>query len=234
MIKGLPEDDFWEHNWALRYVTEVADLIAAHGEEKAGRYMWAIWLFCSPRSDLFELEPEDKIEAIKMNYLKEPDFYWPEREVFVKPKKKPAKRKPKKDDDFDDDDEEMDGVEMDDDDEEEFDIDKIKLTIGFKEKDLDFKEVDLNIEFYRAMQAFPVYAMSVEEADYYGLVRLRQMARARAEWLNGKDMASAIKALSSSSPDMDKMKARYLTWKEQETRSGGDVQSGGASRRKKN
>lgn len=234
MIKGRPGENFWEQNWGLRYVTEVGAMIDEYGEDDAGEYMWAIWLYCHPSSDIFEADPKDKIEWIKLNHLKDEEFVWPEREIFYvppKPKRKPARKRRKKDEDFDDE-EELDGVEMDED-EAIIDIDRIKLTVGFKEKDLGWRDpVDNNV-FYRALIAFPKYAMSVEEQDYYGLVRLRQMSRERAEWLNGKDMAAVVKQLASSSPDLDKMKSRYLSWKEQQVNSSGDVQSGGASRRKK-
>lgn len=232
MIYGDPEDDFFEMNNAFRYITEVKALIDEFGEYRAGRLMWAIWLYCHPSSEIFEMDSEDKIEWIKLNYLKIPEFIWPERKIIVKKKPEPKRRGRKSDEDYDED--EMDGIEFDGNgDDDEFDIDKVRITVGYKDKDLEVNQVIDNVNFYNAMEAFPTYSMSVEELDYYRLVRLRNLAATRAEYLNGKDMAAAIKQLASSSPDLDKMKSRYLTYKDSQAKSSGDVQSGGASRRKK-
>lgn len=230
MIRGTPEDDFFEMNNAFRYITEVKALIDAFDEYRAGRLMWAIWLFCHPSSEIFEADDQDKIEWIKLNYLNLPEFVWPERKIVAKKKPKKESKRGRKDEDFDEDD--IDGLEYEGNgDDDELDLDKIKITVGYKDKDLEVKYVVDNIEFYNAMEAFPSYAMSIEELDYYRLVRLRNLAAQRSEYLNGKDMAAAIKQLASSSPDLDKMKARYLSWKEEQTRTGGEVQSGGASKR---
>lgn len=227
MIKGTPDDGkFFDLNRDFKIIPEFAALIAVYGLETADQYCWAIWYVHHPSSSIFELDPADKIEWVKETYLNDPDFEWPEKEIKieVKPRKKGRpKKKGKKD---------M-GVEFDDD-EEEDNIDMAQLNlVGFKDTDLMFELTGVHREFYAVIEIFPLVAMSIEERDYYMLVRLRHMAMMRAEYLNGKDMASAIKQLASSSPDLDKMKTRYLSWKESGVKSGGEVQSGGASRRKK-
>jgi len=233
MIHGTPEDLFFDKNGAFRYITEVAALIELYGEERAGRYMWAIWLVHHPASEIFELEPEDKIEWVKLTYLKEPDFEWPgEQAVLTKPpKKKPAKRgRPKKkglDDDFDDEEIEEDNFTID------IDLDDKKFK-GFKDGDLMFVETGVHLAFVDVIKIFPRIAMSIEERSYYGLVRLRDIAMYRSEFLNGKDLAAAIRQIAGANSDLDKMKSQYLTWKEDGGgKSSGDIQSGWGSTHKR-
>ena len=226
MFYGTTEDEFFDKNPEHKYVPQVAALIEAYGKEKAGRYMWAIWLVHHPGSSLFEMAPEDKIEWVKATYLNDPDFEWPDKKItIVKPEKKKPKKKKGLDDEYDDEEIEDDDFEI--------DINDRKFR-GVKDKDLLFEETGTHQAFYDVIEIFPLIAMSFEERDYYGLVRLRDLARMRAEYLNGKDMAAAVKQLASSSPDLDRMKAKYLTWQESgSARSSGEIQSGwGASLKK--
>src|SRR5688572_20386681 len=174
MIHGTPDDPFFEKNHAFKYITECDALIELYGEERAGKYMWAIWLVHHPASEIFELDPEDKIEWAKLNYLKDPEFEWPSMEpVMLKPpKKKPAKRGRKKkglDDEFNDDEVAEDNFEID------IDLTDKKFK-GFKDGDLMFIETGVHIAFLDVIKVFPQIAMSIEERSYYGLVRLRDIA----------------------------------------------------------
>ncbi len=89
MINGKPADGpFFELNKDLRYVPEFSDLISAYGEEKAGRYMWAIYLIYHPDSELFDMSPDDKVKTVQEGYLKETFVQWklfiPAIDVFPK------------------------------------------------------------------------------------------------------------------------------------------------------
>lgn len=71
MIKGTPEDNFFEKNPHLRYLTPVRNLIGQYDEVLANKYIWAVYLMLSPDSDLFYLDPEDRWYEIQNNYLKD-------------------------------------------------------------------------------------------------------------------------------------------------------------------
>ena len=230
MIYGTPEEDFFEHNRDLIVVPEVKKLVDVYGRELAGKYMWAIWYVCHPGSTIFELDPVDKIEWVKLTYLEDPDFEWPEKKivVHVKPPKKKGRGRKKKEEDFDEDD-----IELEFDDNGEIDLARMELT-GYRDTDLMFELTGVHKEFFDVIEIFPRIAMSVEERSYYGLVKLRDLAMVRAEYLNGKDMSSAIRQIAGANADLDKMKEKYLSWKnDQGNKTGGDVQSGWASTRKK-
>lgn len=240
MIYGNPDGNFFDDNRDLIVVPEVRALVDVYGSNLAGRYMWAIWYVHHPSSTIFELDPQDKIEWVKQTYLEDPDFEWPEKKIVVKVRPKRGKKKPAKKgrkgktavDEFFDEEEEM-GVEVEMNDDGEIDIERMKLT-GFNDTDLMFELTGVHREFYDVIEVFPRIAMSIEERSYYGLVNLRDLAMERAKWLNGKDMAAAIRQIAGANADLEKMKEKYLSWKnDQGSKSGGDVQSGWASTRKK-
>ena len=69
MIKGGPNEAYFEANDGHRYVPEISQLIEKYGEAKAGRYMWAIYLVYHPKSDLFDLPLEDRLEWVSQEYV---------------------------------------------------------------------------------------------------------------------------------------------------------------------
>jgi len=76
VIEGDPEKSFFEQNPELRYIPEVAKLIRKYGEEKAGIYMWASYMFEDPRSKIYRIPIDERTELIKESYLSKrlPDF----------------------------------------------------------------------------------------------------------------------------------------------------------------
>lgn len=205
-IKGTPEGNFFEDNRDLRYVPQFADLIREHGEILAGKYVWAIWLVHSPRSDLFDMAMEDKIEWVKEEYLEDPGFKWPQEREYVglpEPPKKKGGRKAKDDDDF-----------------EIYEIlKKAALAAG-------------NVNFYECILVFPKVAMEAEERDYYDLRTLHEESIRDAKLLGPKDKSAAVRQIAASSDQLDKMKAKYLSYRESAVRSSGETQSGGISKMK--
>lgn len=111
---------------------------------------------------------------------------------------------------------------------------------GRKKKDEDEFEMDLMFEntcvhqaFFNVVQVFGLISMSIEERNYYDLVTLNDECIREARSLNAKDKAAALTNIARASAEIDKVKAKYLSWRESVTQTGGQVQSGGASRRKK-
>ena len=68
MIVGNPEEDFFEQNGTLRYITEFADLIEKHGQKKASKIAWAVYMVEDPNSPIFNMPIADRIEEVKNNY----------------------------------------------------------------------------------------------------------------------------------------------------------------------
>lgn len=76
MIVGTPEDDFFEENSEIQYISEVARLIRTFTKVVAGKIMWGIWMAFDPRSSLFQMNLDEKLFHIKNEYLKDPNFEW--------------------------------------------------------------------------------------------------------------------------------------------------------------
>lgn len=69
VVEGDPEKPFFEQNPELRYLPEVRLLVHQHGEDKAGVYMWASYMFEDPRSKIYKVPIDDRTEMILSNYI---------------------------------------------------------------------------------------------------------------------------------------------------------------------
>lgn len=70
---GDPEKDFFEQNPELKYITEFAKLIEEEGKQKASRIMWCIYMIEDPKSSIFRLPRNQKVQEIIANYYKDYD-----------------------------------------------------------------------------------------------------------------------------------------------------------------
>lgn len=69
VIEGDPEQPFFKQNPELRYLPEIKVLIDKHGEDKAGIYMWATYMFEDPRSKIYKVPSDEKNAIILDNYM---------------------------------------------------------------------------------------------------------------------------------------------------------------------
>lgn len=202
MIKGDPDGHFFEDNREFRFITECRRLIEDYGEIQAGKYMWAIWIVYHPDSAIFDMSIEDKVEWVKLEYLKDSSFDWPMPNYEPPPEPEPKKRKKKGEEDI-------------------FDVDML------------FEDTAVHKAFADVVKVFPHISMSAEERNYYEMVALNEMCIKSAMHLNAKDCAAALTNIARASVELDKIKAKYITWRDATTQTGGQVQSGWAFRKKK-
>lgn len=71
IIEGDPEKSFFEQNPEIRYFAETKALISSCGEEEAGIYMWAAYMFEDPRSKIYKVPIDERTDIVINNYAKE-------------------------------------------------------------------------------------------------------------------------------------------------------------------
>lgn len=75
-VTGNPELDFLEQNPLLRYITEFKELYET--EENASKILWSTHMIEDPRSAIFRMPREEKIQEVRDNYFKDYDpEKWP-------------------------------------------------------------------------------------------------------------------------------------------------------------
>lgn len=70
-VTGNPELDFLEQNPLLRYITEFKELYET--DENASKILWSIHMIEDPKSAIFRMPRQEKIQEIKDNYFPEFD-----------------------------------------------------------------------------------------------------------------------------------------------------------------
>lgn len=75
-VSGDPSVDFFSQNPELRYAEPFAKLINEHGEERASKLAWAVYMMEDPNSVFYRYERSDRKKEIEDGYLKEKDFDW--------------------------------------------------------------------------------------------------------------------------------------------------------------
>lgn len=68
MITGNPENDFFDQNPELRYISEVKKIVQEFSKKEASQILWAIFLIEDPTSRLYRMPKEQRIEEVKKNY----------------------------------------------------------------------------------------------------------------------------------------------------------------------
>lgn len=88
-VKGSPDkDEFFTVNPEFKFIDEFKRFIKKHGEEKAGKYMWAIYMTEDPSSSLYNSPPTIRRDNVKRNFLKDEKFDWEELEEVITAYKK--------------------------------------------------------------------------------------------------------------------------------------------------
>lgn len=75
-VNGDPAVDFFQQNPEHKYTKLFVDMIAEHGEKRASKLAWAIYLMEDPNSTKNRYEREERKREIAELYLEEPDFDW--------------------------------------------------------------------------------------------------------------------------------------------------------------
>lgn len=85
LITGNPNEDIFEQNPELEFITVVKDFIKKiGGKKKASKLLWSIYLTEDPNSKFYKgMDREERRKEVASNYLKEPDFDWGELEYFI-------------------------------------------------------------------------------------------------------------------------------------------------------
>jgi hypothetical protein len=74
LIRGIPQEDFWEQNPHMEYFPAVVDLVKKYGYQIGGKLMWSIYLMMDPDSQFFSMDFNDRKREVMTNYFGNADF----------------------------------------------------------------------------------------------------------------------------------------------------------------
>lgn len=69
MSSSLVEKNFFEEYPEHRWVASFNELIFLYGEERASKYMWAIYMAYNPKSSIWNMPTDEKREEISSTFL---------------------------------------------------------------------------------------------------------------------------------------------------------------------
>lgn len=68
MITGNPENDFFEQNPELKYLSEIKKAVKDYSKSESSKILWAIYLLEDIDSKFYRLPRDQRISEIKKNY----------------------------------------------------------------------------------------------------------------------------------------------------------------------